>query len=301
MLLNLSHYASSGWHHYLFNLQEIHLSGSPFLRRITLPILDLACHRFFLAWNFSLISNIFRSLISNSFLFSAPTLTSLFIYAINNNMIIRCYTPFLQWTTNHPSQSPPRSEYYFFWVHVVSSSSSGLSSTSRQDYFLGHTMLYYSDILGFSLLSIPFLRSIPSLKSFSGLCIFLKMTSPLLRSVPCLLSKPPLRSTPLLRSHCVLLFGTWFVYENSRLSMPTRLPPLSISPNATVVILKALFYHKQLWFFDGRFVNRLEPTEWICLWKKPLKPILRGLKGVKNEKVFFIFDYFYMQKLCRIS
>ena len=100
---------------------------------------------------------------------------------------------------------------------------------NQQDYFLGHTMLYYSDILGFSLLSIPFLRSIPSLKSFSGLCIFLKMTSPLLRSVPCLLSKPPLRSTPLLRSHCVLLFGTWFVYENSRLSIPNRLPPLSIS------------------------------------------------------------------------
>ena len=36
---------------------------------------------------------------------------------------------------------------------------------NQQDYFLGHTMRYYSDILSFSLLSSLFLRSLPDLRS----------------------------------------------------------------------------------------------------------------------------------------
>ena len=78
MLLNLSHYASSGWHHYLFNLQEIHLSGSPFLRRITLPILDLDLDFSFVAWDCSLSSSIIRSWNSKSLIFSF-TLTPVYL------------------------------------------------------------------------------------------------------------------------------------------------------------------------------------------------------------------------------
>ena len=40
---------------------------------------------------------------------------------------------------------------------------------NQQDYFLEHTMLYYSDIRGFSLLSSPFLRSLADLRS--GICL----------------------------------------------------------------------------------------------------------------------------------
>ena len=52
---------------YLFNLRDIHLSGSPFLRRITLPILDLDFS--FVVWDCSLSSSIFRSWNSNSLIF----------------------------------------------------------------------------------------------------------------------------------------------------------------------------------------------------------------------------------------
>ena len=40
---------------------------------------------------------------------------------------------------------------------------------NQQDYFLGHTMLYYFDILGFNFLSSPFLRSLADLRS--GICL----------------------------------------------------------------------------------------------------------------------------------